>query len=361
MGIHVAGTTIAVASLALVACSPLVGAPVTPSEEAPDAPSEPDMEVVQPGEARSANLVARPLSLDFASEDTDGTHMLGRWLDTARRRGSRRVGPIALYVVRDGEDGTVECKSVFYPADETVPTEVPGRHEFSGATHPVSAMVTRYEQRCQMVSKPVSRMETTYTMQFDAFSKSMHSVPQMRTVTSYEMRNECHSEPVLRTETHWEYVPEWRYVPPHTEWLTTRRLQETKPVCTEPDGHPVSRVVGTMYLPEVASDSEDSAGESPADSASLSTCTVPHQHLDELARAWAEWYPPRTPRAAPSRVDFLAVCHDLAIKVQACLKLPSARSQRATCGPRLESLPAPLRKRLDDVLLEPAPAEPDEP
>jgi hypothetical protein len=109
-------------------------------------------------------------------------------------------------------------------------------------------MVTRYENRCHMVSKPVQRTETTYTTQYDSFSKSYRSVPQTRSVTHYEMQNECRLEPVQRMETQWEYTLESRYEPPRMEYLSSKRLKQSEPVCyAAEDGAKKSRVVGKAY------------------------------------------------------------------------------------------------------------------
>jgi hypothetical protein len=346
-----------------VACVPVEGAPVTPSPAAPDAPHAADIQVITPEQAARAGLTGTALSIAYP-DDSDGTSMVGKWLAAARRRGSDRVGAITIHIVRPQEQGPVECQSVLYPKDTVVPVTVPGQGQFISVPRPVQHMVMHLEQRCHLVSKPHMRMETTYTSQYDSFSKSYRSVPQTRTVTDYRMENECHLESVSRMETQWEYGLEWRYTPPRTEFLDEKQLRETDPTCQPvEDGAAVSRVEGLVYRTPSAQDEAAPAAESTSDSdpsypapsapTDSSACRQAFQHLPELAQAWAEWHPDRAPKPLPSRMEFLAVCHDLSKEQQACLIMPSGRTNRATCAPYFDALAPASRERLDGLFLAP--------
>jgi hypothetical protein len=218
---------------------------------APDAPPAADMQVITAEQAAQFEL--RPADLVLPTpDDADGTRMLDKWLDVARAHGASRVSDVALFVVRakvestEG-DGPVECRTGFYPEDGVEPRWVPSSTKQVSVSRPVQRMVTRYRQRCQMVSKPVMHTETTYTSQYDSFSKSTRQVPQTRTVTRYEMQNQCRSEPVTEMETRWEYSFETRYVPPRVEYLATKRLRETSPACYPAAEGAASRVEGKIY------------------------------------------------------------------------------------------------------------------
>jgi hypothetical protein len=347
-----------------VACVPPVeGAPVTPSSAAPDAPRAADIQVVTPEQAARAGLTGTPVSIAYP-DDSDGTTMVGKWLAAARRVASDRVGSITIHIVRAQEQGPVECQSVLYPKDTVVPVTVPAQSQLVSVPRPVQRPVMHLEQRCQLVSKPHMRMETTYTSQYDSFSKSYRSVPQTRTVTDYQMENECRLESVSRMETQWEYGLEWHYTPPRTEFLDAKQLRETEPTCQAvQDGAGVSRVEGLVYRAPSAQDEAAPAAESTSDSdppypapsapTDWSTCRHAFQHLPELAQAWAEWHPDRAPKPLPSRMEFLAVCHDLSKEQQACLVMPSGRTNRATCAPYFDALAPAYRERLDGLFLAP--------
>jgi hypothetical protein len=243
----------------LAACEPY-GAPIAPSAQAPDAPHAPDMQVISTEQAASAGLHGTEVSMPSA-DDSDGAQMLEGWLDAARARGISRVSDVTLYVVRASAEGAVECRVAFYPQDGVEPRWVPGTTKLVSVSRPVTRSVTRYEQRCRMVSKPVMRTETTYSSQYDSYSKSYRQVPQTRTVTKYEMQNECRSEPVMRMETRWEYTFERRYEAPRVEYLATKRLRETSPACYAASPGATSRVEGKVYrgdvvAPEASHDDE---------------------------------------------------------------------------------------------------------
>lgn len=234
---------------ACAACVPMAGegAPVTPSLEAPHAPSAPDIQVVTPDQASDAGLTGTPLSVD-CPDDGNGASMVEAWLAAARRLGSHRVGAITVHVVRERDGGAYECRTSFGPRNTVEAVTVPGHGEWDFGPRPVQRVVTHLEQRCQMVSKPHMRMETTYTSQYDSFSKSFRSVPQTRSVTDYRLENECRLETVSRMETQWQYGSEWRYTPPRTEFLDSKRLVEAAPVCDAVDDpSAVSRVEGIVY------------------------------------------------------------------------------------------------------------------
>jgi len=110
----------------------------------------------------------------------------------------------------------------------------PGRTETHTQSVPTQRMVTRYEYRCQMVSRPVTRTETYYSYEYDYTTHSSRSVPRTRTVTSYEYQNECRSEPVTVSETHYETKTETRYIPPQTH-VTTVYDKDTVLIEAEPE------------------------------------------------------------------------------------------------------------------------------
>ncbi len=338
---------------ALCGCVRASGAAVERSAEAPDAPESSDMEMVTPHEAEMEDLVETELSLDFPGDDTDGKTVLSAWLAAARKQGSRRVGEIKVYIVRERDDDTVECRTTFYSAKSVVPRTVPGGSHPVSVTRPVLRSVTRYEQRCHMVSKPVTHMETTYSYQYDAFSKSTRSVPQMHSVTTYQMENQCRSEPVTSMETHWEYATEWRFEPPRTEWLEQNKLRETEPACWVVEGKPpVSRVVGTFYVPYTPEGMTTSDDKSPPPR-EHPECRQAFGHIDELTKAWGELHPERTMRRPPSRLAFLALCHALSPEQQQCLVMPRARTDRAGCARLLDALAPRVKIRVDEMFLEP--------
>lgn len=230
-----------------VACVPATpaGAPI-PSEVS-DTPAAAELQVITPEQAAEAGMVSEELVIERDAV-ADGTSMLDAWFEAAKANGATRVGEVAIYVRRASDDGLVECRTSLYPENTVEPHWRPGTQRLVSVTRPVTRSVTRYENRCRMVSKPVQRTETTYTTQYDSFSKRTRTVPQTRTVTRYESQNECRLEPVQRSETVWEYTTQTKYEPPRVEYLSRKRLRETEPVCYEASATPgKSRVVGKTY------------------------------------------------------------------------------------------------------------------
>jgi hypothetical protein len=334
---------------ALAACVPLEqkpaeGAEVAPSEDAPDAPRAADILAVTPEQASSAGLVESNLEVPV-TDDSDGSRMVATWLDAVRRRGSTRVGTIAVHVVRTRDEGTVECVSTLYPKNATVPVTIPPSSHAVPVTRAVERPVFHTEQQCSMVSRPHTRMVTTYTMQYDSFSKSTRSVPQNQMVTEYQMQNECHTQLVSRLETQYEYATEWRYSPPRVELLDKEMLKESAPSCeVTSDPMAVSRVVGVVY----DRDDTHKSADDPANA-----CHLAFLHIRELVQAWSGWYPERAPKPAPSLSEFLGACRVLSKPQQACLVMPFGKTRRSDCEPYLAGLTQEQREGLDEVLSEP--------
>jgi hypothetical protein len=85
---------------------------------------------------------------------------------------------------------------------------------------------------------------------------------------------------------------------------------------------------------------------------SSSLCGHAFAKIQDLTAAWSEWYPDRTPKASPSRLEFMSVCEYLSSKQQACLVLPYGRDHRSTCAPLFDMLAPSYRARLDGLFFE---------
>jgi len=235
-----------------VGCEPYnPGAPVSPSAAAPAVPREPDMRVVSDDEAAAAGLTARDLALTFPAGGASGAEMLAQWFGRAKESGWR-VGGVAMYIVHDRENDTVECRTSIFAETSMETRFVPPSSRITNVYTPVQRLVTHMESRCQLVSHPEMHSETTYTSQYDFASKSMHSVPQTRMVTTQVMRTDCHMEPVSTFVTQWEWTPELRYTPPTTEYLATKRLREGEPACYAVQQGAVTRVEGKVFVDSAA-------------------------------------------------------------------------------------------------------------
>jgi hypothetical protein len=199
------------------------------------------------------------------------------------------VSDVNVYFTSSQEGKPTECRVAFHPEDAVVAVQVPAgvqpapvmtpvtrtvsEMEYRCTSHltPVTRTVSEYQNHCQMVSKPVMRMETTYTSQYDFFSKSTRMVPQThsvmhtemvnecrmvpvsRTVTDMQNKQECRMEPVTRTVTRFEFQFQSRFIPPRVDYLQTKKLKESAPVCYAVDEGAAAhgnRIEGRIYLPQ---------------------------------------------------------------------------------------------------------------
>jgi hypothetical protein len=203
-----------------------------------------DLPFLSTEDAEKRGLVGEPLRIDLDATQ-DGTKMLVGALTYAKKRGA--VGVSEVSVVLPGEKEGVECRSSIHSEATTEERVVPGHTTLVPVTKPVTRMVTQSRQVCRLESKPYTEMQTTYTTQYDSISKTTRSVPQQRMVSKTRFENVCRYEPYTSMQTFYEYQSEQRYTPPSTEYLKSRKLVTSEPLCYEAEGTITRRLEGTLW------------------------------------------------------------------------------------------------------------------
>lgn len=233
--------------LALTASLILSAACIPPSSATSSksaAARDDDLPFLTTEDAEKRGLVGEPLRIELDANQ-DGTKMLVGALTYAKKRGA--VGVSEVSVVLPGEGEGVECRSAIHSEATTEERVVPGHTTLVPVSKPVTRMVTQSRNVCRLESKPYTEMQTTYTTQYDSISKTTRSVPQQRMVSKTRLENVCRYEPYTSMQTFYEYQSEQRYTPPSTEYLKSRKLVTSEPLCYEAEGPIARRLEGTLW------------------------------------------------------------------------------------------------------------------